>query len=125
MSAVHTVLLDFSIDNSRISSSDGREKVLDGILQVIDTKNQLLAGLTRDKGLFIAPNVFVAVAKEILVTIRFEDSQGLITVNFEYLHKEGNDQPVFSYEVLESLFISPRIIELARERISHKLERNS
>lgn len=99
MSAVHTVLLDFSIESCRIVDEAGREKVLAGIVDVLQTS---MKGLTREQGQFLAPNVFVAVFLDIMVTVRFENSQGLVTVNLEYLHRAEDGQPRFSYEVFES-----------------------
>lgn len=84
----------------RISDDEGREKVLAGILDVIQAKGgAAFDGLTPKAGQFIAPNVFVAVFKGILVTIRFEDSHELIALNIEYMHKEEDAQPLFSFEV--------------------------
>lgn len=95
--AVHTVLLDFSIESTRINNEDGREKILTGILDVL--QETPLKGISREAGQLIAPNVFVAVYKDVLVTIRFQDSHGLVTLNIEYMHKAEDDHLLFSYEV--------------------------
>lgn len=125
MSSVHTVLLDFSIESGRIVDEVGREKVLAGVIDVLQTKGNPMKGLTREQGQFIAPNVFVAVFADIMATVRFEDSQGLVTVNFEYLHKAENDQPCFSYEVFESIIAGRERIGPRQEKFSADGEKSS
>lgn len=59
----------------------------------------------------------MAAQEDILVTIRFQDSQGLITLNIEYMHQESEDEPLFSYEVRGLLEIfHNNFIELADKK---------
>lgn len=104
--AVHTVLVDFSIEAGKISTTEGREKVLSGMLEVIksNAKDGTMKGLTMANGQFLSPTVFAVVQEDVLFTIRFQPAQGLITLNIEYDHLQDT-QPLFSYEVGYTSFI--------------------
>lgn len=103
MSAVHSVLMDFSIDPAAISNADGRTLILDRMLEIVQRGRQNQS-VSSKSGNFVSPNVFVgATAEDVLYTIRFQPSHGLITLNIEYMHVEEEQgkkaEAFFTYEV--------------------------
>lgn len=97
-SAVHSVLMDFSIDPAVIATAESRTLILDRMLEIVQSGNK--SGVSSKSGHFISPNIFVgATAQDVLYTIRFQAVQGLITLNIEYMHLEEDKPALFNYEV--------------------------